>query len=131
MAFLRDATRLPKAPTAARFRELVAALGAKDFQTRETATAALAGFSEAIRPDLDAAVAAGGSAETVRRLRALRARLALRTTDGVRLLRAVEAVEGLDPADGTPLLKAWASGLCGERLAGEATAALARRHSPP
>ncbi len=127
VAFLRDATRLPVAPTAARWRELVAELGAKDFKTRESATTALAEFGEVIRPELDAAIAAATNPEALRRLKALRAKLDIRTADGVRLLRAVEAVEGLDAAEGTPLLTAWASGLHGDRLATEARAALARR----
>ena len=127
VAFLRDATRLPAAPTAARWRELVAELGTKDYKTREAATVSLAEFGETIRPELDAAMAAAANPEALRRLKVLRAKLDIRTADGVRLLRAVEAVEGLDPADGTPLLTAWASGLHGDRLATEAKAALARQ----
>lgn len=127
VAFLKDITRLKPAPTAARFRELLADLGAKDFQTREEATAELASFGEVLRPELEAALSTATNAETARRLRLVLGKLDKRTDDGLRLARAVEAVEGLDPADGTPLLKAWASGLCGERLATEAKAALARR----
>jgi RNA polymerase sigma factor (sigma-70 family) len=125
--FLRERTKLPAAPDPDALKALFADLDAGDFGTRERATAALAGYGEAVGDALRAELARSTSAEARKRLQGLLARLSAPTPERLRLARTAEAVEGMGTPDADALLAAWAGGSGGPTLAAEATAAVARR----
>ncbi|HJZ55848.1 MAG TPA: hypothetical protein VKE74_12845, partial [Gemmataceae bacterium] len=114
-------------PDDAVLKGLFADLSADDFQVREKATVALAGYDEALRPALEAELARTGSTEARRRLSGLVERLNGPTPVRTRLVRAVEAVEGMGTPEADAILVVWAGGSAGPTLAAEARAVLDRQ----
>jgi hypothetical protein len=119
----------PKKAEPGRVARLIRGLDSDRFAARDEATAALRDLGEAVEPALQAAVAAGPSAEARRRIRGLLEHL--HGPVRMRGIRGVEVLEQVGTPEARELLSALAAGSPEARLTGEAKAALARLTKRP
>jgi WD40 repeat protein len=125
IAFLRERSPLPPAPTEEQLAQLLKQLDAPAFADRERAQKELAEVVERVRPKLEAA-RKKASGEVAERLgRVLKPGESL-TPSQLRQIRACEVLEGIGSAEAIKLLREWASGPGKARLTAEAKESLER-----
>jgi hypothetical protein len=125
VAFLRDRSPLPPAPTDDRLADLLKRLDAPAFADRERAQKELTAVVEWVRPKLEAARKTA-SEECGRRIEQVLKPTEILTGDQLRQVRACEVLEGIRTADAVGVLRTWAAGPPGARLTVEAKESLDR-----
>lgn len=128
VAFLRKRLTSMTTVDTQRIEQLIADLDSDTFTVRDAASKELETLGEQAGAALEKALAGNPSAETRRRLEALRRRLddARPSVETIRQVRAVEALELIGSPEARQLLERLAAGPAGSRLTQEARAAVER-----
>jgi WD40 repeat protein len=126
--FLAERVKPAREPDAKRARELIAALDANEFETREKARGELADYEAAAEPALSKALEGSPSAEQKASLEALLARLRDPRPAGeqLRATRAVQVLEYVGSPAAAEVLESLAKGSAGANLTRDAKSAAER-----